>query len=77
MLDDSLIKKIDDLISTIFGEVLSTGKKEEELESQAPQTIEEYTKLTGKRFRMTKNQKECGQSRQEAFEEFINKNWRE
>ena len=38
---------------------------------KSPQTIEQYTKATGKRFRMTKAQKERGLSRTQAFEEYI------
>lgn len=33
--------------------------------------IEEYTRATGKRFRMTKAQKVAGVSREQAFEEFV------
>jgi hypothetical protein len=32
---------------------------------------EDYTKKTGKRFRMTKAQKEAGISREQAFQEFM------
>jgi CRISPR/Cas system-associated endonuclease/helicase Cas3 len=31
------------------------------------ESIEDYTAKTGKRFRMTKNQKELGMTREEAF----------
>ena len=34
-------------------------------------TIEEYSKATGKRFRMTKEQMQRNLSREEAFAEFI------
>ena len=34
-------------------------------------SIEEYTKQTGKRFRVTKEQKQRGISREEAFKEFV------
>ena len=33
-------------------------------------SISDYTQKTGKRFRMTKDQKDRGLSRQQAFEEF-------
>lgn len=32
---------------------------------------EDYTKKTGKRFRMTKAQKESGVSREQAFQQFM------
>jgi hypothetical protein len=32
---------------------------------------EDYTKKTGKRFRMTKNQKESGITREQAFQQFM------
>ena len=35
------------------------------------ESIEQYTKLTGKRFRMTKDQKSRNVSREEAFQEFL------
>ena len=75
---DSFLKRLDDMISSIFSSSLKVEKVEEphEEEADSPQTIEEYTQSTGKRFRMTKNQKESGLSRQEAFQEFIITNWR-
>ena len=80
MLNDSFLKNLDDMISSIFSSVLKKDKVEtwvaESKSEGVPQTIEEYTQLTGKRFRMTKQQKESGTSRQEAFQEFINTNWR-
>ncbi len=74
---NSFLKKIDDMISSIFSSSLEEEIEEpQEKGVTSPQTIEEYTQLTGKRFRVTKNQKESGLSRQEAFEEFITTNWR-
>ena len=35
--------------------------------------LNEYKQKTGKRFRMTKEQKQRGLSREEAFEEFLDK----
>jgi len=64
------------MISSIFSSSLKGEEVEEPKYEDVPQTIEEYTKVTGKRFRMTKNQKESGLSRQDAFQEFINTNWR-
>ncbi len=34
-------------------------------------SIEDYTTKTGKRFRMTKAQKDAGLSREQAFEQFV------
>lgn len=76
MSKDSFIEKLDSLISSIFSSVLSEEKIEEPKVDDTPQTIKEYTELTGKRFRMTKTQKESGLSREEAFQEFINTDWR-
>lgn len=40
-------------------------------QSRPYNSIEEYTQATGKRFRMTKKQKESGMDRKAAFEEFV------
>jgi hypothetical protein len=40
--------------------------------SPAYKSIEDYTAKTGKRFRMTKDQKTRNISREQAFEEFLN-----
>ena len=77
MSKDSFLKNFYDMISSIFSSVLKDKELVEEVKSEdTPQTIEEYTELTGKRFRMTKTQKESGTSRQDAFQEFITTNWR-
>ena len=78
MSKDSFIKRLDAMISSIFSSSLKGEEVEEPQEEEAtsPQSIEEYTELTGKRFRMTKTQKDSGLTRQEAFEDFINTNWR-
>ena len=62
---DSFIKKLDDMISSIF----SSSFKTEEKVYEGPRSIQEYTQSTGKRFRITKDQKERGLSREEAFKE--------
>jgi len=62
---DSFIKKLDDMISSIF----SSSFKEKEETYEGPRSIQEYTQSTGKRFRVTKDQKERGLSREEAFKE--------
>ena len=77
MTDDSFIKKIDDMISMIFSSSLKEEKPQEKEEDgpkqkkiyEGPRSIHLYTESTGKRFRMTKEQKERGLSRDDAFKE--------
>lgn len=66
MSDEKFMKLFDSLIEEVFEEVYSNSKSDLIYES-----IAEYTKKTGKRFRMTKEQKNKGLSRDEAFKEFI------
>jgi hypothetical protein len=49
------------------------GEKSQEVVETEPlyASIEEYKRATGKRFRMTKEQKLRGLSRDEAFKEFV------
>ena len=61
-----------DVLSNIIDEAFSDAfneKKEDPAEASAYSSIEEYTQETGKRFRMSKEQKERGLTRQEAFAE--------
>ena len=59
---------IDEAFSNAFDE-----RKEDSTPSPMYSTIEEYCVGTGKRFRMTKDQKERGLTREEAFTElYIN-----
>ena len=62
----SFLKEIDLMISSIFSSALSS--KGEKVYA-GPRSIQEYTQSTGKRFRMTKDQKDRGVSREEAFKE--------
>jgi len=60
------------LIDQAFNKAFSGEPEEpvvEELETDQPlyESIEDYTAKTGKRFRMTKTQKELGMTREEAF----------
>ena len=65
---DSFLKEIDLMISSIFSSALGVkGEKAYE----GPRSIQEYTQSTGKRFRMTKDQKDRGLSREQAFKESI------
>ena len=67
---DSFLKRLDDMISSIFSSSLKGEEKVEEEKTYAgPRSIQEYTESTGKRFRVTKDQKERGLSRDEAFKE--------
>ena len=70
MKNDSLFKMIDEIVAEVFSSSLKDEKLEEkEEEYDGPRTIQEYTESTGKRFRVTKDQKERGLSREEAFKE--------
>jgi len=73
-------KTLDILMSIIDDAFDKHYNKEEKMETQpelAPQqeqpmtamyeSIEDYTTKTGKRFRMTKRQKELGMTREESF----------
>tara|TARA_R110002020_G_scaffold364543_3_gene576835 strand:- start:2795 stop:3031 length:237 start_codon:yes stop_codon:yes gene_type:complete len=66
MSDEKFMQLFDSLIEEVFDEVYSKSKTTSLYES-----IDDYTKKTGKRFRMTKEQKNKGLSREEAFKEFI------
>ena len=65
---------IEGIISDVFKEdpLDKAFKKSEETVAYA--SIEEYPKATGKRFRMLKEQKERGLSREEAFKEIYGGN---
>ena len=73
---------ISDIIAQSFSEELESdtgkGKNEEVVAEFEPgnvyESIEDYSQKTGKRFRMTKEQKERELSRDAAFEEFIQEN---
>ena len=65
-----------EILSELIDEVFSTHYNKETTPKPAPQqehstavyeSIEDYTAQTGKRFRMTKRQKELGMTREEAF----------
>jgi len=62
-----------DVLSNIIDEAFSkvfTEKAEDSNPTSPPYaSIEEYTGQTGKRFRMSKDQKDRGLTRQEAFAE--------
>jgi len=67
--DDGFFSLLSNIIDDAFSQVF-TEKKEESRPSPMPYTsISEYTEKTGKRFRMSKDQKERGLTREEAFAE--------
>ena len=79
MTDDAFFEELSNIINNAFDGAF--GRKETELKIEKPapvikeqpktpalyESIEDYTAQTGKRFRMTKNQKELGMTREEAF----------
>jgi|TARA_A100000172_G_scaffold51947_1_gene32776 hypothetical protein len=78
MTDDSALDALSNIIDEAFDKVFGRGNDiketkpapKEELTPTTPalyESIEDYTAKTGKRFRMTKTQKELGMTREEAF----------
>ena len=64
------IKQLDKLIEKAMKKKLSKSKKPETT-IQEYKDIEDYQRKTGKRFRMLKEQKERGLTREEAFAEMF------
>jgi flagellar biosynthesis chaperone FliJ len=64
------IKQLDKLIEKAMKKELSKGQKPEAT-IQEYKDIEDYQRKTGKRFRMLKEQKERGLTRDEAFAEMF------
>ncbi len=64
------IKQLDKMIEKAMKQELSRNK-EPETTMQEYKDIEDYQRKTGKRFRMLKEQKERGLSREEAFAEMF------
>ncbi len=79
MTDDKFYEELSNLISDAFDGAFGRKPTEPKLEKSAPaeeqtpstpalyESIEDYTVKTGKRFRMTKEQKNLGMTREEAF----------
>jgi hypothetical protein len=78
MTDDKFFDELSNLISDAFDGVFGRStpkpkvtrpapKKEQPKTDSLYESIEDYTAKTGKRFRMTKEQKNLGLSRDEAF----------
>ena len=68
--DNDFMKILEDLLDEVFNESM-----EKHFDEQKPEVIyeniEDYTNKTGKRFRMNKDQKERGLSREDAFGELF------
>ena len=70
MTDDLNYDLLDKLIEQAFrGAFKKETKQQKKEETIIYESIEDYTAQTGKRFRMTKSQKELGMTRDEAFNE--------
>ena len=71
--DDGFFGVLSSIIDEAFSKVFTEKKTDHSPSTPVYSSIEEYTVQTGKRFRMSKDQKERGLTRQEAFEElYIN-----
>ena len=76
---DETFKILTDLIDEVFSNHYNKDKKMETQPLKSPsgeqtmtqvyESIEDYTEQTGKRFRMTKDQKSRNLSREQAFNE--------
>ena len=67
--DDSFFGVLSNIIDEAFSKVFEENKESVSPDPSGYASIEEYTGKTGKRFRMSKDQKERGLTRQEAFAE--------
>jgi len=67
--DEGIFNTLSKIIDDAFSKVFNEKKESSSSESLKYSNIEEYTEQTGKRFRMTKDQKERGLTREEAFTE--------
>lgn len=64
---------VNDKLEQIVNDAMTRQLRGNDKTKATPQfeSIEHYTKMTGKRFRMTKEQKTRNISREEAFQEFL------
>ena len=67
--DDSFFGVLSNIIDEAFSKVFTEKKEDHSSPSSEYTSIKEYTEQTGKRFRMSKDQKERGLTREEAFTE--------
>jgi hypothetical protein len=63
----TLKKALDDMFSADAPDPVATNPDVSEPIPALYESIEDYTAKTGKRFRMTKRQKELGWTREQAF----------
>ena len=68
--DNDFMKILEDLLDEVFDDSMEKHFDEKKPEV-IYENIEDYTSKTGKRFRMNKDQKERGLSREEAFGELF------
>ena len=68
--DNDFMKILEDLLDEVFNDSMEKHFDENKPEV-IYENIEDYTTKTGKRFRMNKDQKERGLSREEAFGELF------
>lgn len=67
MNDERVESMVEDALSDVFGDLISETEEEESSDGEFT-SIEEYKRITGKRFRMTKREIQEGLTRQQAFE---------
>ena len=67
--DSNFFDVLSGIIDEAFSKVFTEKKENLSLDSSDYASIEEYTEQTGKRFRISKDQKKRGLTRQEAFAE--------
>ena len=67
--DDGFFGVLSNIIDEAFSKVFTEKKEDRTPASSEYSSIKEYMDLTGKRFRMSKDQKERGLTREEAFAE--------
>jgi hypothetical protein len=67
--DDGFFGVLSNIIDEAFSKVFTEKAEIQQPANSRYASIEEYTSKTGKRFRMSKDQKERGLTREEAFTE--------
>ena len=67
--DDGFFSLLSNIIDDAFSQVFTEKKKDSMPSTPRYSNISEYTEQTGKRFRMNKDQKDRGLTREEAFAE--------
>ena len=67
------MSSIEDRFTSIIGEALKRQLASKDDINAPFLNVGDYTKKTGKRFRMTKVQRDSGLTREQAFREFMEK----